>query len=53
MKEVALEPDGHVNLTHRQIIKDFTTRTHYCGQHLVELMVNGKFLAQSNFEIVE
>ena len=53
MKEVALEPDGYVNFTHRQIIKDFTTRTHYCGRHLVELMVNGKFLAQSNFELVE
>ena len=51
MKELTLEPDGCVSLTRRQLIKDFTTRTHYCGVHLVELMVNGKCLAQSRFEL--
>jgi len=51
MKELTLEPDGRVSLTLRQLIKDFTTRTHFCGVHLVELMVNGKCLAQSRFEL--
>ncbi len=53
MKELALEPRGQVGLKRLQHIKNFSTRTHYCGQHLVELMVNGKCLARSSFEIVE
>jgi 3-methyladenine DNA glycosylase AlkC len=53
MKELTLEPHGQVSFKRLQHIKDFSTRRHSCGPHLVELMVNGKCLAQSIFEIVE
>ncbi len=52
MKELTLEPYGQLSFKRLQHIKDFSTRTHYRGQHLVELMVNGKCLARSSFEIV-
>jgi 3-methyladenine DNA glycosylase AlkC len=53
MKELTLDPHEQVSFKRLQNIKDFSTRRHYCGQHLVELMVNGKCLARSRFEIVE
>jgi len=53
MKELTLEPHGQHSFQRLQHIRNFSTRTHYCGQHLVELMVNGKCLARSRFEIVE
>ena len=33
-----LDPTGNVRHMRRQLIKDFSTRTHYCGPHLVELI---------------
>lgn len=51
MKELTLQPHERISLMRRQLIKDFTTRTHYCGAHLVELIVNGESLAQSRFEL--
>lgn len=53
LKELTLEPRGQVGFTRIQLIKNFSTRTHYGGLHQVELMVNGQCLARSSFEIVE
>ena len=53
MKELTLAPREQVGFKRLQIIKDFSTRTHYCGHHLIELIVNGRCLGQSSFEIVE
>lgn len=33
----------------RQTIRDFSTRKHYAGKHLVEVMVNGERLAEWEF----
>jgi 3-methyladenine DNA glycosylase AlkC len=38
-------------LTKRQTIRDFTTRRHYAGRHRVELQVNGRRLASSEFTL--
>jgi len=51
MKELTLEPHGQASFMRRQLIKDFTTRTHYSGAHLVELIVNGKCAGQRKFEL--
>ncbi|HDR9508122.1 TPA: hypothetical protein QDC03_003217 [Burkholderia cepacia] len=32
-------------------IRDFTTRRHYAGRHEVELIVNGRVVARSFFEL--
>ncbi len=53
MKELALEPHSKVGFKRLQLIKNFSIRTHYCGENLVELMVNGKCFARRSFEIVE
>ncbi|TNM61404.1 DNA alkylation repair protein [Aliirhizobium smilacinae] len=50
-KELTLVPDGNVELSISRAIRDFTTRTHYAGQHLVELIVNGEVLATGAFDI--
>lgn len=36
----------------RQQIRDFATRTHYAGQHQVELIINGQLLAESSFDLL-
>src|SRR5450830_2164747 len=51
LKEVTLEPGQHIAFERRQQIRDFTTRTHYAGQHQVELIVNGQLVAQSVFDL--
>lgn len=53
LKELTLDPHGRASIMRRQRIKDFTTRTHYCGEHLVELLVNGKCVGQSSFELCD
>lgn len=35
-----------------QVIRDFSTRRHYPGQHAVEMIVNGKVMAETVFEIL-
>jgi len=32
-----------------QVIKDFSTRKHHPGEHIVELQVNGQRVAQAAF----
>ncbi|MFZ4877697.1 DNA alkylation repair protein [Janthinobacterium sp. Mn2066] len=52
LKEVTLAPGQHLAFERRQQIRDFTTRTHYAGQHQVELIVNGQLVAQSFFDLL-
>ncbi|WPB57267.1 DNA alkylation repair protein [Xylophilus sp. GOD-11R] len=43
---------GHgVTLSKRQMVRDFSTRTHHPGRHVVEVMVNGERLAESFFDL--
>jgi hypothetical protein len=34
-----------------QVIRDFTTRKHYPGHHIVELQVNGDRVAKAGFDL--
>jgi hypothetical protein len=41
-----------VVLTKRQTIRDFSTRKHHPGAHAVELQVNGRRVARTEFLLV-
>lgn len=51
-KQVRLAAGESITLSRRQTIRDFSTRRHHPGRHLVELQVNGQRLAQSHFELL-
>jgi 3-methyladenine DNA glycosylase AlkC len=52
LTELHLQPKQSVNIVKKQVFKDFTTRKHFKGQHKLEIQVNGKVLAQKEFELV-
>jgi 3-methyladenine DNA glycosylase AlkC len=49
LKEVELGPRASLRITKRQRFVDFSTRKHYPGKHVVEVMVNGKARASIAF----
>lgn len=48
----SLASAGSVTLTKRQTIRDFSTRRHHPGVHRVELQINGRRLAETQFTLV-
>ncbi|WP_317896720.1 DNA alkylation repair protein [Aurantibacillus circumpalustris] len=52
LKEVNLKSNEKNHISKSQLFKDFTTRIHYTGQHLLEIQVNGKVLARKKFTIL-
>jgi 3-methyladenine DNA glycosylase AlkC len=52
LKEVELGPRASHRITKRQRIVDFSTRKHYPGEHMVEVLVNGISQAQASFDLV-
>ena len=42
-------PNGEHLITKRQAFTDFTTRTHYPGEHRIEMIVKGETKAESQF----
>ena len=51
LKELGLSPRASVTLTKRQRIQDLSTRKHYPGVHTVEVLVNGKVMAEGTFDL--
>lgn len=49
LKEIELYPGEHFDIIRKQLFKDFTTRKHYGGKHLLELIINGKTMAKKEF----
>jgi 3-methyladenine DNA glycosylase AlkC len=49
--EFDLAPHAKVTLTKRQMIRDFSTRRHFAGRHLVELQINGRRVAITAFRL--
>jgi len=47
--ELDLAPGETVTLLKRQPIRDFTTRKHFSGRHVVEIQVNGQRVATAEF----
>jgi 3-methyladenine DNA glycosylase AlkC len=52
LKELELASKNTEHLKKKQVFKDFTTRKHFAGKHLLEIQVNGKRLIQSAFELI-
>jgi 3-methyladenine DNA glycosylase AlkC len=50
-KEITLPPRAATKLTRNQTIRDFTTRQHYPGRHLIDILINGQPLAQTHFDL--
>lgn len=50
-KELTLAPRTCAELTITRPIRNFTTRIHYPGTHLVEFIVNGEVLGEAAFEL--
>ena len=42
LKTFNLNPSDSITLQKKHLFKDFTTRKHYSGKHMIEIMVNGK-----------
>jgi len=51
LKEIELAADGKCDLAISQTVKDFTTRKHNAGFHLMEMMVNGEVVGTSGFQL--
>ena len=49
--EADLEGGAGLSLSKKQTLRDFTTRSHYPGSHRVELQINGRRLAETEFEL--
>lgn len=49
---LTLAPHQTTTLTKRQMIRDFSTRRHHPGAHRVELQINGRRLAASQFTLL-
>ena len=52
LKEVELKPKERITISKSQVFKDFTTRKHFAGKHLLQIQVNGKVLAEKEFGVV-
>lgn len=49
LKEINLKAKEIQSLSKSQLIKDFTTRKHETGEHVIEIQVNGKVLEKQKF----
>lgn len=52
LKELSLQPSERLKLTKKQVIKDFTTRKHFAGNHVLQVQVNGQILAETSFMLL-
>lgn len=48
-KEVTLGPKSSLTLTKQQLIRNFSTRRHYSGEHRIDVQINGRTLATTRF----
>ncbi|MEA9389605.1 DNA alkylation repair protein [Acerihabitans sp. TG2] len=51
LKTLTLPAQGVMEITRTQIIRNFTTRIHYPGQHAVDILINGECLARGAFTL--
>lgn len=49
LKEVVLPAGKIMRIEKRQLFQDFSTRTHYAGEHAIELLANGKSIGKALF----
>jgi 3-methyladenine DNA glycosylase AlkC len=50
LKEIDLKPGETFGIIKKQRFQDFTTRKHYSGTHLLEIVINGVVMQRQRFE---
>jgi 3-methyladenine DNA glycosylase AlkC len=53
LKELVLNGEAVCQISKSQVMRDFTTRKHHPGKHLLEIQVNGKIMASKSFTLVK
>ncbi|MBO9152133.1 DNA alkylation repair protein [Chitinophaga sp. GCM10012297] len=51
LKETELQPGQTLQIVKKQLFQDLTTRKHYPGKHLLEIIVNGKTMGSKGFSL--
>ncbi|MEG3145500.1 DNA alkylation repair protein [Sphingomonas sp. RT2P30] len=51
LRTIDLAPAEVRTLTHRQVVRDFTTRKHFPGRHRIDLLLNGRVVAEADFHL--
>jgi 3-methyladenine DNA glycosylase AlkC len=51
LKEIDLAGKGSLHIHKKQVFKDFTTRKHHAGKHVLEVIINGNILAKAEFQL--
>jgi 3-methyladenine DNA glycosylase AlkC len=52
LKELTLKPHQVLQISKRQLFKDLTTRKHYSGAHILEIIINGNVFMAKEFELL-
>ncbi len=52
LKEMVVKPGEVISISRKQRFQDFTTRTHYSGSHILEILVNGEVVETKKFKFV-
>ena len=52
LKELELKPGQSVHIVKKHRFQDFTTRKHYSGKHIIEILVNGRSVQKKQFELI-
>ncbi len=53
LKEIELKPNQTLHISKKHRFEDFTTRKHYSGKHIIEILINGKSAHKKAFELVK
>lgn len=51
LKELKLQPKQTVTISKTHRLQDFTTRKHYSGKHIIEIIINGKVFSTKEFTL--
>lgn len=51
IKEIKIEAGELVEINKKHLFKNFTTRKHYAGKHVLAIVINGKERAKKQFEL--
>ena len=51
LSEFDLPANGRFSLRKSQRFQNFTTRVHYAGEHRIELLINGRPVANASFHL--
>lgn len=52
LKDIVLAPKQRVSISKTQVFKDFSTRKHVSGTHILEIQINGDSFCRQYFEVL-